>query len=306
MKKRFFLFALLLFFLSFSSALAASDTSVVIQPAKIEITASPDQKLSRSFSVINRSNFFVKLKLTVKDYKQVSEDGKLEFYDAKNEQASLWLVPQYLEIGLKPLETKTVGIVVDVPKDFSGGGHYGAILFQSVGNSENINTNNFGELVLLTVTGSNIKTSATIRSVDFSTGLIQQGKTADFNFKIKNDGNTHFDAQAKLVVKDWLGKEIGNYNIGSLTVYPKTSRLFKWRWNNTPFMGIYKAEVLLSNSTVNAQFTSIDGKWFIIFPWQMAVLFLLLALAIFALVKYRKNIVSLTKSLFNLKLIIGA
>lgn len=276
-----------------AQAQTSLDTSVVIQPSKIEVTASPDQKLARSFSVINRSNYYVNLKLTVKDYRQVSEDGKLQFYDASKEQAALWLVPQYLQIGLKPLETKTVGIVINVPKDFSGGGHYGAILFQPAVNSNNVNVNNgFGELVLLTVTGSNIKSSTVVKSASFWTGFMQQGNPVDFNFKMQNTGNTHFDTQGKLVLKDWLGKEIGNYNIGNLTVYPKTSRLFKWRWNGTPYFGIYKAEVMVSGPASNNKFQTIDGAWFIIFPWQITLFVLLLAGAVFAVVRYRGRIFS--------------
>jgi len=298
MKTKFFLVALMfvflpisLNFLSLNQARAASDTSVVIQPSKIEVTASPDQKLSRSFSIINRSNFYVKLKLIVKDFKQASETGQIQFYDATVNQAATWLVPQYLEIGLKPLETKDIGIVVNVPKNFSGGGHYGAILFQSTDSSGNVTTNNFGELILLTVTGSDIKTSAVIQSVNFGTGFMQKGNPVDFSFKMKNTGNTHFDANAKLVVQNWLGKEIGNYNIGQLTVYPKTSRLFQWRWNGTPSFGMYKAEVLLSNSSgTNNTFKPVDGMWFILFPWPIFLVLLVLAGMAFAIIKYRDKI----------------
>jgi len=272
---------------------ATSDTSVIIQPSQIEITASPDQKLARKFSIINRSNFYVKLKLIVKDYKQVSNTGKIQFYDAKMEPASSWLIPQYLEIGLKPLETRDVGLVVSVPKDFSGGGHYGAILFQSADNSSNVNTADFGELVLMTVTGSGIKTTAIIKSFSLWTaGMFQQGNPVDFNFKMQNSGNTHFDAQGKLVLQDWLGKTIGSYNVGQLTVYPGTNRLFVWRWNGTPSFGIYKASVLLSDPSLNNQFRTVDGLWFVIFPWTAALSILLLVAVIFMVVKLRKKILS--------------
>ena len=266
---------------------ATSDTSIVIQPPRIEVVASPEQKLARTFSVINRSNFTVKLKLVVKDYKQSFEDGKLEFYDAETEQASLWLIPQYLEIGLKPLETKDVSFV---PKDFSAGGHYGAILLQSAGSATNLNTNNFGELVLLTVTSPDSAATATAKAVNFWTGAIQQGNPVDFNFKLQNTGNTHFNANANLVLKNWAGKEIDNYNIGQLTIYPGTTRLFTWRWNGTPRIGVFRAEVMLSNPPPNQNSKIVDSTWFIIFPWPIALLVLFAGLITFALVKYRKYI----------------
>ena len=286
-------FSLFVFFASSlnSSAQAAStDTSVVIQPSKVEITASPNQKLSRSFSVINRSNFNVSLKLIVKDYKQISEDGRLEFYDAKTEPATSWLVPQYLQISLKPLETKDVGFVVSVPKDFSGGGHYGSILFQSAGSASNVVTSNFGELVLLTVTGSGIKTNAIAQSMNFWTGGLQQGNPVDFNFKMQNTGNTHFDAQGKLILRDWMGKEIGNFDVGQLTIYPKTSRLFKWRWNGTPSAGIFQADVMLSDPSVSQKLKLVDSARFVIFPWPIALAVLFVGIIVFAVIRYRKKI----------------
>ncbi len=296
MKKNFkVLLALIIFlfvnltFLVPSLTLAASDTSVVIQPSKIEVTASPDQKLARSFSVINRSNFDVTLMLVVKDYKQISEDGKLQFYNAATEPAASWIVPQYLQIKLKPLETKDVGVVISVPKDFSGGGHYGAILFQPVGNAGNIVTGNFGELILLTVTGSDIKTSAVVKTVNFWTSGLQQGNPVNFSFKMQNVGNTHFDTTGKLVLRDWQGKEIGNFNVGQLTVYPKTYRTFKWQWSGTPSIGIYKAEVMLSDPSTQ-KLKLVDGEWFIIFPWVATLIALFAGCLVFTAVKFRKSI----------------
>ena len=294
MKKLTLLF--LIFFTAFyghvSAQTVTGDTSVVIQPSKIEVAASPEQKVSRSFTVINRSNFNVTLKLIVKDYKQASTDGKLNFYDATSEPASSWIVPQYLQVALKPLESKDIGVVINVPKDFSAGGHYGAILFQSAG-AVNVNTYDFGELFLLTVSGSGLKTNAIAKTINFSTTGIQQGNPVDFSFTMQNTGNTHFETSGKLVLKDWMGKEVGNYNIGQLILYPNTSRSFKWRWSGTPLMGMYRANVMLVDpSSANKELKLVDGVWFLLFPWKASILVLLAGLVIFAVVRYRNKIFS--------------
>ncbi|MDP3882513.1 MAG: hypothetical protein Q8Q48_00450 [Candidatus Staskawiczbacteria bacterium] len=274
----------------FASAATNDDTAVVLQPSKTMVTASPGQKVSRSFSIINRSNYPLTLKLVVKDYKQISDDGKLEFYDAEIEPASSWIVPQYLQIGLKPLETKEIGFVINVPENFTGGGHYGVILFESVDGSQGLGTSSFGELILLTVAGNDLKVGATAKTVNFYTGLMQQGNPVDFNFKMQNIGNTHFISQGKLILKDWLGKEAGNYNVGELIVYPGTEKLFQWRWSDTPGIGLYKAEVWLADASANdTGLKLVDGRWFILFPWMWAVGILLAILSIFALVKFRKT-----------------
>lgn len=292
MAKKFFI--IFLFFAAlglFSATLikAATDTSIITQPSSIEISASPGQKLARTFSVINRSNYYVKFKVVVKDYRQSSENGNLEFYDNKIDPASEWLIPQYLEIGLKPLESKDVGIVVNIPKEFGGGGHYGAVLFQSEGGAA-VDNNNFGTLVLLNITGANIAPSAIAKTVSFGTTPFQQGNPVDFKFRVQNVGNTHFETQGKLVLKNWLGKEIGNYNIGQMTIYPKTVRLFTWRWNSTSRLGIYKAEVWLADSSNKSKLA--DGAWFILFPWPVALISLAAIALLMIFVRFRKYILS--------------
>lgn len=273
---------------------ASADTSIVLQPSKTEVKASPGQKLSRTFSVINRSNYYVRLKLVVKDFRQASDDGRLEFYDEKSESAATWLIPEFLEIGLKPLSTKDISFVVSVPKDLSAGGHYGAIMFQPADapQGQAISANSFGELVLLTVAANDLKTTAIAKTSGFGTSPFQQGEPVDFSFKIENSGNTHFTTQGRLVVKDWLGKEVGNFDAGQLIVYPNTSRVFKWRWTETPVMGIYRANLMLSDPDYpNTQKQKlIDGAWFILLPWQILVGFLAVIAALFLALKYRKNL----------------
>jgi hypothetical protein len=270
-----------------------SDTSLVLQPAKTEIVANAGQPVLKTFIIINRSNFYLKLKLDVKDYKQKSDDGTLEFYDSKTEPASTWLIPQFTEIGLKPLETKSISFVVKTLENFSSGGHYGAILFEPIGNTPNLSTGNFGELVLLTSTGGS-KASAVAKNITFGTTGLQQGNPVDFNFKIQNTGNTHFDTSGKVLVKDWLGNTIGNFNTGALTVYPGTTRVFKWRWQNTPGLGIYRADVSLADPN-SSNPRLINGMWFVIFPWQITLAILLTLLAVFLILKYRQTIASIFK-----------
>ncbi len=280
---------LVLGILTASFSKAAQDSSIIVQPSRFEVNATLGQKISKRFSLINRSNFNVSFKVVVQDYKQKSEDGKLEFYNAESEPASQWLIPQYVQISLKPLETKDVGFIISVPDNFSEGGHYGAVIFEAIDDNQNLALGNFGALVLLTVNGNDAAVAATAQTISFSTNLVSSGNTVDFKFKAKNEGNTQFSSTGKLVLKDLFGKEVASFDVGRLIIYPNTSRLFEWRWTDTPSFGAYRAQIMLADASGN-NLKSAGGSWFIIFPWQITFAVILLLAATILVIKYRRNV----------------
>ncbi len=267
----------------------SQDSSIIVQPSKIEITASPGQKISKTFLIINRSNFYVSYKVIEKSFRQSSTDGKLEFYDSITEKASDWLVPQYLQISLKPLESKEIGLVISVPENFPGGGHYGSIIFQPVNQSVNNSQNNFGALIMLTVTDGNTKSTAIGNIMSFSAGGLNQGNNVKFSFNIQNTGNTHFDALGKLAIWNIFGQKVGDYDAGQLTVFPGTSRIFKWQWGDAPKFGIYKAEILLADDPKTLNYKSVQSAWFIILPWQLSLLIIFAVLTVYLILKNLKK-----------------
>ena len=71
------------------------------------------------------------MKLFVKNYKAASKNGDIEFTDGQTGfEMKDWIIPEFLEINLKPFETKTINFIIRVPENAKSGGNYGAIVFE--------------------------------------------------------------------------------------------------------------------------------------------------------------------------------
>lgn len=270
-----------------NTALSASDTALVAQPARFEIEAQPGEKLKRSALIINRSNNIVKLKISIKDFLISGKEGKIELYDSATEKAKDWIIPQFLEISLLPLQTKKIDFIVAVPQDISAGGHYGSIVFEPEGS---LNTNNnFGVLVLLTVLKEGTATGASINKI--SSGIFQDKDPINLSLSVTSLGNTHFTANGNIIFKDLFGRETANFNLGKLIVYPTNTRQFDFEWKNHSGFGIYRAQANLTNTTQKDQTLS-ASTWFFVSPISLPLLttiFLLLLIlggAIFTIKKF--------------------
>ena len=280
-----------------SSTEAAESQSIVVQPAKTEVTGRPGQNIKESFIVINRGNSTVKLTLSVKDFRITDENGKMEFFNKEQEPASDWIIPQFVEIGVTPLQTKKVEFIVSIPKDISPGGHYGAIILET--KEENSSqTKKFGTLVLLTVLGKDAVSGGKIS--DFSISKAQDQDPIKINLSLQNSGNTHLTTQGNIIFTNWKGEKIGEYNPGELTVFPGTTRNFSWEWRDHSLSGFYTAEVKLTNSAKPDQ--KLESKnWFLVSPidiWLSFLFALVIAACVFLVKKKtaRKSLVELIQA----------
>lgn len=263
----------------------SSESMVVIEPAKFDLYASPETTIKKSFSIINRSNLALKLKVETKGFKILDSGGKIEFYDTGDNGMSKWLVPEFLEISLKPLESRDIQFFVVVPKEVQSQGYYGAILLSNADPATRGLKSPIGTLVLLTVAGGSGKASVGSEITSFSATNFSFGGPVKFELKLKNDGNTHLVSSGNIRVLNWLGKEIKNFKTGDLTVYPETTKKFAWNWTKAPLFGFYKAEIQLTNVKKDEQKNN-AAAWFVVFSWKM-ILIVLAALAIIAFVIYR-------------------
>lgn len=288
-----FLLSAVLFSLSAADQSRAAETkSLVVQPAAIEIKGQPKDNIKKSFTIINRGDLPVRLKLVPKDFRVVDEKGTIEVYEKSDQSMKDWLIPEFLEIYLKPLQTKDIQFIVAIPDNASAGGHFGAITFEPADSSSLAQKGNFGILVLTTVTAPGTQVFTGGKIVNFSSAIFQEGNPIKFNLTMHDLGNTNFTTQGTITIKNWRGKEIAKFDTGQMYTYPGINRRFVWQWTNTPSFGFYRAEVSLTNSNKNSQQFS-QGYWFFVFPWKEAVGTMLgLAAALFVLASWRDKIFS--------------
>lgn len=260
-----YLFTLALFFGIGELPVKAADDSIVVEPSKMEIVANPGDKILKNFLIVNRSSLPARMKVYSKDYRVVDENGNIETYDKESESARDWLVPDYVELTLMPLQTKVMQFIATVSENMSGGGHYGAVVFEPVISSENQGGKPFGLTVLMTVAKNGITTGGKIS--EFSSGLVHGGGPIDFDLKIKNLGNTHLKSNASIDIVNWRGDKVAHFEAGELLVYPETERLFKLRWMEHPLFGPFRAYVNIDNS-IKKDAKMEAGLWFFVVPWK--------------------------------------
>ena len=274
----------IIFLASFIPLINIQAKGLTLTPAKITLEALPGQKIKANSQISNTGDFPIRMKLVVKNYKVVDEKGTLEFTDEETGfEMKDWIVPEFLEINLKPFETKTINFIVSVPQNAAFGGHYGAILFESK-NSE-IKNSDFGILILL-----NIKNERVIKKghfVSFNVPKINEHSPINFSVKIENAGNIHFMPKGKIEIFNIFGKKITEAQLKNDYVYPSSTREFTSRWRKKNLSGIFKAKV---NAVYNGDQIS-KTTLFIVFPWRI-ILFGGITLVTLYIIwhRYRKEI----------------
>lgn len=287
MKKLLFLLIIFLAVLQPRNSFASAGVSLSVQPSQIEYSGKPGTSEKGYVSVINKGNVEVKLKVASQDFRYINQGGDIEFYIKNQDSALTWLVPQYIEITIPPYGAKTVQYIVTVPKGTKAGGHLGALNFHLEGQKEK----KFGALFFLNVIDSGITTGGTV--TNFSTPKFQYASAPKLNLAINNSGNANLFATGTMAFKDWRGKKVAEFQTNSIVVAPNNSRLFNIGWNNNNLLGIYKAELNLTNSLNKTQKLQAE-TWFFVFPWKKMLVFiplalLVLILAIFNPFKFIKN-----------------
>jgi hypothetical protein len=254
---------------------AAGAKPLTVSPGKVEISGMPGQKIKSSFVLSNGGSLPVRMKLSVKNFRQSDEKGTLDFYDSDASSGDAGvvdmekvLIPEFLEIGLKPAETKQINFIVSIPDNIKSGGYYGAILFEPANDQSIGPKNSFGGLVLLTVLGGEGQAVAGFEASNFQADRIQQKGPARFSLAVDNSGNTHIDATGVVSIKNWRNKEIASFDIGSQPVYPGAERIFNWSWNKKPNFGFYRIEAQIAPlGHEDQKFTG--TTWFFAFPWPL-------------------------------------
>jgi hypothetical protein len=262
---------------------AASSSSITSLPAKVNHSANPGEKIRNTLSLINSSNYTAVLKVSIKNFK-TDPSGKINFYDDKSDQsATKWLVPQYDVITVPALNTVKMDYIINIAKDMPGKGYDGVIVFQLYNPTKKTTSGEgFGTLVTVNVLTKGITTGGTIS--DFSMPIVQFSDPVKFGFKINNPSNSNVSFSGQATITNIFGKVTSQFEVGPLEVYPKSTNLFNFEWNNSPLFGLYKGEVQLSNS-MQQKSKIASSAWFLFLPWQKTLLGLaILMIAIIVLI----------------------
>lgn len=221
----------------------ASDGAIemTVSPTKQQLSLQPGQQSEGKFSVLNTGEEQFTFKLYTSPYFVANEQYEPVFNEESSRtQISRWVTMSEDEITLQPGEKHDVGYTVNVPTDVPAGGQY-AVLFaetteEATGESSIVAKKRVGMLVYGTVAGDTRESGEVV-----SNDIKRWQHTAPLmaNVRLKNTGNTDFEASAKMTVSSLFGKTVYESPEGENVLLPDTTRAIDLQWDGAT-IGIYK------------------------------------------------------------------
>jgi hypothetical protein len=229
------------------SAQAAELTphSLRLSPPHLRIELQPSETYSGEFTVANQSSEPIKFQVYAAPY---SVDGTAynANYDKETtfNQMSRWVSFPRTEFVVTRDEPINVPFNVNVPASIPDGSQYAAIFVHSLSDGAPLETGvnvnvRLAMLILARTPGKTINSGSVVdRQIDF--WHTKSPVTTSVN--IKNDGNTDFEATARLKISSLFGKELYTSPDVPVMLLPDTTRQVDLNWDNSSPFGLYWLE----------------------------------------------------------------
>lgn len=240
LRNALFVFFLLLFWPA-GEIFAQEAGGISLEPAFQETILAPGQeKAGVEVSLENQSSQEQVFRLKAVDFGSLDESGGVAFLGASGDQREYaladWLAFPQSEVVLAPGERKSFEAIIENNDNLSPGGHYGALVFESILRSEGGDENQvavnqvFSSLIFLKKEGGEIY-GASIEGISLSKSLLHL--PGELDFSLSNTGNTHIVPRGKASVKDPLGREVSRaiLNEESTIVLPDSKRTYKMKFS---------------------------------------------------------------------------
>lgn len=254
----------------------------VVEPGKTEIFIDPGQSITKNISITNRIGKNVKFKLTTEDMVGTNDSQspiKLLGSDVGPYSLKNFIVPEITEFSLGLGDRITIPVTITVPLDAEPRGHYGALIvsnepeiFDSEQSKETEGkarlVSRIGSLFLLRINGEG-KESGSLE--DFKiigpSKSFYENRPKGFEILFKNDGNVHLVPHGKIIIKNILGKSVGEIPVDAYFSLPDSIRYREVLWSEGTGLGRYTANLSLFPGYGNKNQEDSIAFWII--PWKI-------------------------------------
>lgn len=204
---------------------AVGDFSLSVSPSLAEFTADPGGILDHRITLTNEGSEEIQVIASVED-----------LFGGRDDLSAMdWFQLSPTDFQISPGEHIDVEVLMSVPEDALGGGHYVAVVFQArtgvAAPGEGLFAGGAGvgaridSVLLVTVKSTMLDLDGSIENV---IPVARAEDVLGFKVEIQNDGNVHFYPKGSIEVKDANGEVVGIVNLtDSPPVYPGTSRTFE-------------------------------------------------------------------------------
>lgn len=237
------------------SILAEEKTDTEKSPIKIQISPvakrlmlNPGEKNDGEFTVQNIGEKAFNFKLSASPYSMNDEDSGLNFSsETQFTQLSRWVTFDQSSYQLEAGGTQLVKYHIDVPEDVAGGGQY-AVIFAEASSLDTATvggvkaTSRVG-LVLYSRISGETREAADILEYSFPNYFLTfDAPKLTVSGKVKNTGNTDFEARYHLEVKPFFGGDpVFERDVKKLAL-PGATVAEKIVWDQTPLLGFFNVK----------------------------------------------------------------
>jgi hypothetical protein len=268
----------------------AQKIGIRISPIKIEDIVDPGEIIKKEIKVGNESDVAKTFYIYLKDFKAGDEYGRPRLMAPGTEPGyylASWIRITKEPIHFNPGEEKIIPFTIEVPKDASPGGYYGAVYFGTKPPRLNLSSEDKGAgsavaeqngvLILLRVKGE-VNEDAKIREFNTDKEWYSTPFKVNFLIRVENNGNVHVKPYGQIVIKNMFGKEVGRIKVNERggNVLPYSFRKFKVDWSGKRGFGRYSAELGLTYGTPvrlggQGKSSLVAVKYFWIIPWNIII-----------------------------------
>ena len=251
--------ATLLVFLPSAPAFAAGN-GLRVSPVRTDLVVNPGQNHTLNITVTNITSQPATLQAIINDFVgNPDESGNPALLLNPDQYASNRSLKRYItpikDFSLNPGQSKTVPVVISIPRNAAGGGYFGAVRFGPAGSNLDKDqtvslAGSVGSLVLVKVPGD-IKEQLSIASFDVRrkdspSSIFMDTKDMYATVRFKNEGNVQEAPFGKILLKNRSGKVLSTYEINATNppgnVLPDSVRKFTVPLKKVGSFGQYKLE----------------------------------------------------------------
>ncbi|HXS15292.1 MAG TPA: hypothetical protein VN711_04130, partial [Candidatus Saccharimonadales bacterium] len=275
--------------------LSMRDLTVI--PPTVTVNVDPGGKSEGIIKLINDGSDPLTLHVDTQDFIVTDPHGVPTLlppntYSAKY-SAATWVGVAPSTFTIAPHQKAELNYYIQVPKDARPGGHYTAVIFKPAQNAATNTTGasvqtQIGTLFSVHVNG-NILEKANV--VQFLANTFQEYGPVKISTQIKNMGDSDITPQGTITLTDMFGNRVAAAYLDKNRIFPEAVRDYENSFGQHWMFGRYTATFLASygaknNLPLEASIT------FIVFPWKVTLVVILLLIAIVLGVmvwKKRKN-----------------
>ncbi len=303
-KSSLFIIALVLVF-----SIGRQAFALTVTPVRIEISGNPGQTVQHDITLINETKALQVYYTSYANFEAQGESGNPAFVEPKDDIGT-WMSTDS-SIALKPGQSKTVTVKIEIPKDAEPGGHFGAVFFGTLPNNTGSSSvgigAKIGALVLLSVNGD-IKEAGGL--LDFSTidhSTFYKTLPISFIYRFKNDGNDYVKPTGTITMHDlvYFPADRLDANLSSGNILPRSTRRFEIDWvkNKRPEGYVKPSGAIASffdqvgyewnNFAIGPYFVKLDLLYgtsatrvsktifIFVFPWELIICLIIIIFIVF-------------------------